>query len=125
MWPDTRRELAALRPFLSIGSHFGLAPRLPAVGHSLPCLYSALLSSRDSNLEIFGELFDTVVAERSQTGFAYLLLGLSDRHPFCKIVERRAAMKIVSTIYLVHWRDCAPDDLPSIEMIPHLEIATL
>jgi hypothetical protein len=117
--------LAALRPFLAFGSRFGLAPRLPATGHTLPCLYAALVSSRDSNQEIFEELFETVVAERSQTGFAYLLLGLSDRHPFCEVVKRRAAMKIVSTIYLVYWRDCAPDQLPSRERIPHLEVATL
>jgi hypothetical protein len=117
--------LAALRPFLAFGSHFGLAPRLPAAGHTLPCLYAALLSSHDSNQEIFEELLETVVAERSQAGFAYLLLGLSDRHPFCEVVERRAAMKIVSTIYLVYWRDSAPDRLPSSERIPHLEIATL
>jgi hypothetical protein len=117
--------LAALRPFLAFGSHFGLAPRLPAAGHTLPCLYAALLSSRDSNQGVFEELFETVVAERSQAGFAYLLLGLSDRHPFCEVVERRAAMKIVSTIYLVYWRDRAPDRLPSRERIPHLEVATL
>jgi hypothetical protein len=117
--------LAALRPFLAFGSRFGLAPRLPAAGHTLPCLYAALVSSRDSNQEIFEELLETVVAERSQTGFAYLLLGLSDRHPFCKVVEQRAAMKIASTIYLVYWRDCAPDRPPSRERIPHLEIATL
>jgi hypothetical protein len=117
--------LAALRPLLAIGSRFGLAPRLPAVGHTLPCLYAALVSSRDSNQEVFEELFETVVAERSQTGFAYLLLGLSDRHPFCEVVERQAAMKIASTIYLVYWRDCAPGHLPSRERIPHLEIATL
>jgi hypothetical protein len=117
--------LAALRPFLVFGSRFGFAPRLPAAGHTLPCLYAALLSSRHSNQEIFEELFETVVAERSQAGFAYLLLGLSDRHPFCEVVARRAPMKIVSTIYLVYWRDCAPDRLPSRERIPHLEVATL
>ncbi len=117
--------LAALRPFLAIGSRFGLAPRLPAAGHSLPCLYAALVSSRDAKQAIFEELLETVIAERSQTGFAYLLLGLSDRHPFCEVVERRAAMKIVSTIYLVYWRDCAPEQLPSRERIPHLEIGTL
>jgi hypothetical protein len=117
--------LAALRPLLAFGSRFGFAPRLPAVGHTLPCLYAALVSSRDASQDIFEELFETVVAERSQAGYAYLLLGLSDRHPFCPVVERRAAMKIASTIYLVYWRDCAPDQLPSRERIPHLEVATL
>jgi hypothetical protein len=83
------------------------------------------LSSRDSNQEIFEELFETTVAEQCRTGYAYLLIGLSDRHPFCEVVEPRAAMKIVSTIYLVYWRDRTPNILPSRERIPHLEVATL
>jgi hypothetical protein len=119
------RWLTALRPLTGLAAKFGLAPTLPRVGQSLPCLYAALISSRDSDEAVFGELLETAVAEQSNAGYAYLLLGLCDRHPFCRIVERRAAMKIVSEIFLVYWRDLAPPGLPSTARIPHLEIATL
>ncbi|WP_321476133.1 hypothetical protein [uncultured Paludibaculum sp.] len=119
------RKMMALRPFLNAASHFGLAPRLPSPGRSLPCLYAALLSSRDSDVEIFRSMLETVIAEHSDRGFAYLLVGLCDRHPFCEVVEQRAAMKVASDIYVVYWRDCPPVSPPSTTRIPHLEIATL
>jgi hypothetical protein len=117
--------LAAIRPPLALASRFGLAPRLPQKGQALPCLYAALVSSRESDEGVFRELLETVLTERSGAGYAYLLLGLSDRHPFCAIVEKRSVMRIESEIYLVCWQDSDPGPLPSRDRIPHLEVATL
>jgi hypothetical protein len=119
------RGLTIIRPMLAPAARFGLAPRLPHKGQSLPCLYAALVSSRDSDEAVFRELLDTALTERSGTGYAYLVLGLCDRHPFCEIAEKRSAMRIESQIYLVYWRDIDPGPLPSSERIPHLEVATL
>jgi len=119
------RKLAALRPALTLAAHFGLAPHLPRKGQSLPCLYAALASSRDSDTTVFQELLDVVLSDWTNAGYAYLLLGLSDRHPFSSIVEKRSVMTIDSRIYAVYWRDCKPDSLPSTGRIPHLEVATL
>jgi hypothetical protein len=117
--------LSAIRPALALAARFGWAPRLPRKGQSLPCLFAALMSSRESDADVFRDLVDTVLAERTNTGYAYLLLGLCDRHPFRGVVERLSVMTIVSEIYLVYWRDCPPDSLPSMDRVPHLEIATL
>ena len=117
--------LAAIRPALALAARLGLAPRLPHKGQALPCLYAALVSSRESDEGVFRELLETVLTERSGTGYAYLLLGLCDRHPFCGVVEKRSVMRIDSRIYLVYWQDWEPGQLPSRDRIPHLEVATL
>jgi hypothetical protein len=117
--------LAATRPILSIAARFGLAPRLPKKGGSLPCLYAALISSRDSDPAVFEELLGAVLADWANAGYAYLLLGLCDRHPFISIVERQSVLTLESEIYVVYWQDSKPHRLPSTELIPHLEVATL
>ena len=119
------RSLAAIRPALSLAARFGLAPRLPRKGQSLPCLYAALLSSRDSDVAVFQDLLDAVLTDWTNAGYAYLLLGVCDRHPFSPIVEKRSVMTISSGIYVVYWPDSKPDRLPSTDRIPHLEVATL
>jgi hypothetical protein len=119
------RSLAAIRPALALAAKLGLAPRLPRKGQSLPCLYAALISSRDSDVAVFQELLDAVLMDWSNAGYAYLLLGLCDGHPLSPIVEKRSVMSIDSGIYVVYWQDCKPDRLPSTCRIPHLEVATL
>lgn len=117
--------LAVIRPALTLAAKFGLAPQLPRNGQSLPCLYAALIGTRESDAAVFQELLDAVLTDWTNAGYAYLLLGLCDRHPFCSIVEERSAMTIESGIYVVYWRDSMPDHLPSTGRIPHLEVATL
>jgi hypothetical protein len=119
------RLLASTRPALTLAAKFGLAPRLPAKGQSLPCLYAALISSRDSDVTVFQELLDAVLTDWTHAGYAYLLLGLCDRHPFSAIVEKRSVLTLESEIYVVYWQDSKPDCLPSTDRIPHLEVATL
>ena len=119
------RGLAACRPALALAAKLGLAPRLPRKGQSLPCLYAALISSRDSDGAVFQELLDAVLADWTNAGYAYLLLGLCDGHPLSPLVEKRSVMSIDSGIYAVHWEDCKPDRLPSRCRLPHLEAATL
>jgi hypothetical protein len=119
------RGLAAVRPVLTLAAKFGLAPRLPRKGQSLPCLYAALISSRDSDAAVFQELLDAVLSDWTNAGYAYLLLGLCERHPFCSMVEKLSVMTIESGIYLVYWEDSRPDRLPSMDRVPHLEVATL
>ena len=119
------RGLSVIRPVLAVAARLGLAPRLPQKGQSLPCLYAALVSSRESDERVFRELLDMVLTERSDAGYAYLLLGLCDRHPFCGVAEKRSAMRIDSEIYLVYWQDSESGPLPSRDLIPHLEVATL
>jgi hypothetical protein len=117
--------LAAIRPALALAARFGMAPRLPRQGQSLPCLYAALISSRDADEALFRGLLDTVLTERANAGYAYLLLGLCQGHPFCEVAGRRAVMTIDSEIYVVYWPDAPPDRLPSGGRTAHLEIATL
>jgi hypothetical protein len=119
------RTLAAIRPALTLAAKFGLAPRLPRKGRSLPCLYAALISSRDSDAAVFQELLDAVLTDWTNAGYVYLLLGLCDGHPFSPMVEKRSVMSIESGIYVVYWQDCKPECLPSTRRIPHLEVATL
>jgi hypothetical protein len=119
------RRLAAIRPVLTLAAKFGLAPRLPRKGQSLPCLYAALISSCGSDAAVFEELLDAVLTDWTNAGYAYLLLGLCDGHPFSPIAEKRSVMSIKSGIYVVYWQDCKPDRLPSTCRIPHLELATL
>ncbi len=119
------KTLAAVRPVLALGARFGLAPRLPRKGQPLECLYAALVSSRDSDEDVFRDLLDHVLADRTDAGYAYLLLGLCEGHPFCAVAEKRSVMIVKSGIYLVYWRDRGPERLPSADRVPHLEIATL
>jgi len=119
------RSLAAVRPALTLAATLGLAPRLPPKGQSLPCLYAALISSRDSDVAVFQQLLDTVLTDWNNAGCAYLLVGLCDGHPFSPTVARRSVMTIDSEIYIVYWQDSKPDRLPSTARIPHLEVATL
>lgn len=113
------------RPAITLAARLGLAPPLPAIGHPLSCLYAALLSSRDSDPEVFRRLLQTELAFWSRRGYTYLILGLCDGHPFLPAVEKLSAMTLVSTLYLVYWSDAVPPQLPSACRIRHLEVATL
>jgi hypothetical protein len=119
------RYLAAIRPALLLGARFGLAPRLPREGESLPCLYAALMSSRGSDAAVFQELLEAALLDWTNAGYAYLLLGLCDGHPMGPIVAKQSVMSIDSGIYVVYWLDSKPDPLPCASRIPHLEVATL
>lgn len=117
--------LSVLRPLSNFGASFGLAPRLPAPGQTLPCMYAACMGVDGGDCAIFTQLLDAAIGDLGGRGLSYLLVGLSPSHPFSSIAAQRAMMKIASEIFLVYWKDAPPARFPAGERIPHLEIATL
>lgn len=114
-----------IQPLSGMGAWMGWCAKLPRVGKTLPYLYASFLSyapGHDGDLEC---LIRQVLADWKGRGFAYLLIGVHDTNPLAGQLEQISAMKLSSTIYLVYWEDLLKTALPSEQLIPHLEIATL
>lgn len=116
---------STVRPLLNVTAAMGFSAKLPRVGQSLPYLYAPFLSYSPGHGEDFLCLLCHILAEWSQKGFAYLLLGLHEKHPLASTLQKSSAITLSSTVYVVHWKDGLNDALPSQFNLPHLEIATL
>lgn len=113
------------RPLSSLGARLGLSPRLPRVGESLRHVHAALVSHAPGHESDLEALLDMAVREWSGRGYVYLAAGAHERSDLNALLDGRAAMRLRSSLYLVYWEDMLTCPLPSRDMVPFVEIATL
>jgi len=99
---------------------------LPAVGKPMPYVYGSFLNT--TSIRALPALLTHALNEWSNKGYSYLLLGLHERDTeSLAFASQYAAIDLTSTLYVVYWPDLLPSGtvLPSEELIPQIEIATL
>ncbi len=114
-----------IRPLANAGARMGWSAKLPKVGSHFPYLYASFLSHALGYDEDLLSLIRQIMADWSQQGFAYLLVGVHEQNPLANQLQQMSAMALSSTVYMVYWDDALTEALPSNNHTPHLEIATL
>lgn len=118
--------LDRLRPGLNLLAPWLGLPRLPAVGERLRHAFLAHLAVRDEDPATCRALLLTAANRSLDRGFAYLTLGLAERHPLSAVVRRTFRhLTYKSLLYVVHWPDGAGAASALDGRIPHLEMAVL
>ncbi len=114
--------LARIRPLYNLAAGLLGAPRLPDVGTALPHAYLSHLAVDGDDPARFEALLAAALREAGRRRLAYLLLGLSVRHPLLPVARRfRRSREYRSLLHLVHRG--APPELDG--RVAHLEVATL
>lgn len=101
-------------------------PRLPPAGQPLRHAFLSHLAAEDADLELVLALTAAAHTRALGRGYAYLMLGLAERHPWKVPVQRHfGAMEYRAVLYLVSWPDghAAADAVDG--RTPHLEVAVL
>ena len=112
-------------PLSPLGAWLGLTPKFPAVRKPVQVLYSSFLSHSPRREEAFEVVLDEALADWSRKGFAYLAVGVHEGNPLNEPLSKLSATTLSSTIYLVYWPDTLCCRLPSKDLVPHPEVATL
>ena len=115
--------LSLLRPASNLLAKAGLTPYLPKTGEVFPYLHSIAVSYLPGHYHDFFELLEAVTNHWSNKGYAYLSIGVDQRHPLAPNLKGIAATQLLSTLYLVYWND--DFEMPSSGSITHVEVATL
>jgi hypothetical protein len=99
-------------------------PRLPAPGRPLSHAYVSHVAVDEDDPEVFLELFDAAYDAAHERGFACLVAGFAERHPFLAILRQRyRAWSYASVLYAVLWD--AAHVLSLDGRVPHLEVGLL
>lgn len=118
--------LNLLRPGLNLVAPWLGLPRLPRPGARLRHAYLSHLAVQEEDVAIARALLLTAANRSRVSHYAYLTLGLGERHPLVPLVARTFRhLTYRSVMYVVHWPDGrgaaeALDDRPA-----QLELATL
>lgn len=103
-----------------------LWPRLPAVGERLRHAYLAHLAIDRDDPQVCQAVLLAAANRSLERRYAYLTLGLAERHPLVPIVRRSFRhLTYRSMIYVVHWADGAEACQALDDRVPHLEVAVL
>ena len=112
-------------PAYSAGAWLGLAPRLPKIGGAFPYLYAAFLSYLHGCISHLETLLLAARRDWSRKGYGYLIAGCHEASPVSELLQSYSVSRKSSSLYLVYWEDMLESPLPSFDLTPHLEIATL
>jgi len=118
-------SLARWRKVINLFSRFVGVPYLPEPNTPLKYSYASHLAVDNDDPVIFKALLRVMYNHTLKQGYSYFMIGLTESHPFRKIVESYRPLTYISQIYLVNWD--ADDDLLSKldQRTPGLEIAIL
>ncbi len=108
-----------------LGSRLGLMPRMPRTGEALPLVYGAFLSHAPGREADLIALLNATLEDWAGRGYTYLAAGVHERSPLNAVLKPLSARRLSSTLYLVYWQDLLDRGLPSSEIAPHVEVATL
>ncbi len=117
--------LRLAQPFSAPLSLLGVCPRLPRVGHGLPCLYASCLSFRPGHSQDLRALIHETLVRWSGQGHAYLIVGIDARHPLEPYLRELSSLAIGSGVYLVSWPGTYTLPLPLGNRLHGVEVALL
>lgn len=114
------------RPIINVASRLFGYPALPAVDHPVTQVYISHLAVENNNIDIMIALIKKALNHAHEKGCSLLLLGLSQRHPCVKDLQKTFKhIAYTSSIYLVHWNDTQVDLKNLSKRCLHLDIAVL
>ncbi|MCP4210774.1 MAG: hypothetical protein GY764_04775 [Halieaceae bacterium] len=118
-------SLRRIKPFFNLGGRLlGFKP-LPAPGQPLHFAYASFICVAENNPAIFKLLLRQVYNLTAQRGYAYLMVGLSERDPLLAEVGRYVHVPYYSRLYSVCWKEDLSFHEKLDGRVPYVEIATL
>jgi hypothetical protein len=101
-------------------------PRLPAPGLPIPHVFVSHVAVDDDRTDVFGSLFLEACNDARGRGYACLIAGFAERHPFVGVIRRACrAWSYSSVICAVCWDNGTLADVAIDGRTPHLEVALL
>ena len=120
------RRLARLRPLLNLAAPALRQPRLPAPGGRLESAFLSHLSVDAGDEAALLALVGEAARRARDRGIDYLMLGLAERHPLRRTLQKRLnSHSYVSVIYVVYWDDGRGAASSIDDRVPHPELALL
>jgi hypothetical protein len=120
------KRLARLRPAFNLLAPLLRQPRLPSPGQALQGAFLSHLSVDQYDEAALLALVNRAARTALTRGIDYLMLGLAERNPLCRILQARfSCHKFASMLYLVYWEDGRDFAAAIDNRIPHPEMAIL
>jgi hypothetical protein len=114
------------RPLAAVAARLLGTPRLPRPGRAISHAYLSHVAVDDDDAEVFEALLERAYNMACDAGYACLIVGFADRHPFLPIVQRNyRSWTYASVLYAVCWEN-GQAALSGIDRrVPHLEVGLL
>lgn len=97
-------QLRRLRPFYDVGAKILGAQPLTAPGQPIHFAYASFACVLDDDPSIFQALLAQVYNHAAARGFAFLMLGLTERDPLLTVARKGLHIPYTSTLYTVCWQ---------------------
>ncbi len=114
-----------LRPIYNVGLRLSGAQPLSPPGQPIHFAYASFICMAENDPDIFGMLLQYVYNVARESGYAYLMLGLSTRDPLLAIARRYAHIPYYSRLYTVCWPGEEHFHQKLDGRMPYVEIASL
>ncbi len=120
------RQLGRLRPLLNLAAPALRQPRLPAPGGRLESAFLSHLSVDPDDGATLLALVGEAARRARGRGIEYLMLGMAERHPLRRTLQKRLyCHSYASMIYVVYWDDGREAASGIDARMPHPELALL
>jgi hypothetical protein len=117
--------LGRFRKIINWLAPLGGWPSLPATGTHLNQCYACFLAIDGNDPAIFAMLLRALHNEAARRGYSYLLLGLTESDPLCRIAQAYRPLTYTSQVYLAAWDDGLAALAAVDRRAPALEVALL
>ena len=120
------KRLTRVRPFFNLVAPMLRQPRLPSPGKNIQSAFLSHISVDQGDEAALLALIRGAARQAATRGIDYLMLGLADRNPFSRYLQKRfSCHRYESMIYLVYWEDGREYASTIDGRIPHPEVAIL
>lgn len=120
------RRLRRLRPFLNLAAPALRQPRLPPPGGQLQSAFLSHLSVAPGDVATLLALVREAARRARSKGIDYLMLGLAERHPLRRALQKRLSChSYASMTYVVYWEEGRAAAAQLDDRLPHPEVALL
>jgi hypothetical protein len=117
--------LRLLRSICNVGLRLSGAQPLPPPGQSIHFAYASFICMAENDPDVFGMLLQYVYNVARESGYAYLMVGLSARDPLLAIARRYVHIPYYSRLYTVCWPGEEHFHQKLDARVPYVEIASL
>lgn len=119
------RHLNWLRRPLNLGLRLVGARPLPPPGEELRMAYASFICTENNNARVFSILLRHAHNLASGRGYAYLMVGLSEKDPLLAPARKMLHLSYKSILYTICWEDAPGWHSDLDNRIPYIEIAAL
>jgi hypothetical protein len=113
------------RPMYNLGARLAGAQAMPPPGQPIHFAYASFVCIAGNDPHIFRLLLQSMYNLAAGRGYAYLMIGLSERDPLLAVARRYAHIPYYSQLYTVCWQREENFHEKLDGRIPYIEIAAL